>query len=98
MYDYLTKEGTSKSKDKRMAFGTLLKETLKSSSTTLRWIDGNQNLADVLTKMGVDETYMYKVLREAEWCLVQDRAAAASKVRKQAQRSVRKANGAEAKE
>ena len=41
---------------------------------------------------------MYKVLREAEWCLVQDRAAAASKARKQAQRSVRKANGAEAKE
>ena len=99
VYDYLTKEGTSKSKDKRMAIeGALLKETLRSASTTLRWIDGSRNIADVLTKMGVDKTYLYKVLREAVWCLVQDRAAAAGKARKQAQRSVRKADGAAAKE
>ena len=78
--------------------GALLKETLRSASTTLRWIDGSQNIADVLTKMGVDKTYLYKVLREAVWCLVQDRAAAAGKARKQAQRSVRKADGAAAKE
>ena len=99
MYDYLTKEGNSKSKDKRMAIeGALLKGTLQSPSTTLRWIDGSQNLADVLTKLGVDKTYLYKVLRAAEWSLVQDPAAAASKARKQAQRSIRKADGAETKE
>jgi hypothetical protein len=99
VYDYLTKEGTSKSKDKRMAIeGALLKETLRSASTTLRWIDGSQNIADVLTKMGVDKTYLFKVQREAVWCLVQDRAAAAGKARKQVQRSVRKADGAAAKE
>ena len=93
VYDYLTKEGTSMSKDKRMAIeGALLKETLRSPSTTLRWIDGSQNLADVLTKLGVDKSYLYRVLRAAEWSLVQDPAAAASKARKQAQRSVRKAD------
>ena len=53
VYDYLTKEGTSMSKDKRMAIeGALLKETLRSPCTTLRWIDGSQNLADVLTCLG----------------------------------------------
>jgi hypothetical protein len=93
VYDYLTKEGTSMSKDKRMAIeGALLKETLRSPSTTLRWIDGSQNLADVLTKLGVDKSYLFRVLRAAEWSLVQDPAAAASKARKQAQRSVRKAD------
>jgi hypothetical protein len=99
VYDYLTKKGTSESKDRRMVIElALLKETLRSSSATVRWIDGSQNFADMLRKMRVDKTYLCKVLREAEWCLVQDRAAAASKVRRQAQQPVRKANGAEAKE
>ena len=51
-HDYLTKEGTSMSEDKRMAIeGALLKETLRSPFTTLRRTDGSQNLADVLTKL-----------------------------------------------
>ncbi len=75
-----------------------LKETKRLQSTTLRWIDGSQNLADVLTKPGVDKSYLYRVLRAAEWSLVQDPSAAATKARKQAQRSVRKADGAAAKD
>jgi len=60
VYDYLTKEGTGKSKDKRMAIeGALLKEALRQDNVTLRWIGGSQNIADVLTKAGVDRTYLY---------------------------------------
>ena len=59
VYDYLTKEGTSMSKDKRMAIeGALLKETLRSPGTTLHWIDDSQNIADVLTKLAVDKAYL----------------------------------------
>ena len=94
MCDYLTKKGTSESKDRRMAIElALLKETLRSSSATVRWTDGIQSFADMLRKMRVDKTYLCKVLREAEWCFVQYRAAVASKLCRQAQQTVRKANG-----
>ena len=87
------------SKDKRMAIeGALLKETLRSPFTTLRWIDGSQNIADVLTKLSVDKAYLYKVLRSATWSLVQDPVAAALKQRKQVQRTVRKADQSGPKE
>ncbi|CAK0817009.1 unnamed protein product [Prorocentrum cordatum] len=91
VYDHLTKEGPTKSKDKRMAIeGALLREVLRCEHTHLRWIDGSQNIADVLTKLGVDKVYLYKVLREAKWSLVQDPAAAALKMRKSMQRASRK--------
>ncbi|CAK0904737.1 unnamed protein product [Prorocentrum cordatum] len=91
VYDHLTKEGSTKSKDKRMAIeGALLREGLRCENTHLRWIDGSQNIADVLTKLGVDKVYLYKVLREAKWSLVQDPAAAAFKMRKSVQRASRK--------
>ncbi|CAK0827114.1 unnamed protein product [Prorocentrum cordatum] len=62
VYDHLTKEGSAKSKDKRMAIeGALLREV-----------------------------YLYKVLREAKWSLVQDPAAAAIKMKKSMQRASRK--------
>jgi hypothetical protein len=94
VYEYLAKEGTSKSKDKRMAIEeALLKETLMMHGTTLHWIDGSQNIADALTKLGVDKTYLYRVLREAQWSVVQDPAAAAQKARKSQQRAVRKESG-----
>jgi len=91
VFDYCTKEGTSMSKDKRMAIeGALLREVLREPRTTLRWIDGSQNIADVLTKLGVDKTYLYKVQREAKWSLVQDPVAAAAKAQKAAKRTVRR--------
>ena len=87
VYDYLTKEGSSTSKDKRMAIeGALLKETLREEGATLRWVDTSQNVADVLTKLQVDKSYLYKVLREAQWSLVQDQAAAKAKAAKAAKR------------
>ncbi|CAK0891172.1 unnamed protein product [Prorocentrum cordatum] len=91
VYDHLTKEGSAKSKDERMAIeGALLREVLRCENTHLRWIDGSQNIADVLTKLGVDKVYLYKVLREAKWSLVQDPAAAAIKMEKSMQRASRK--------
>ncbi|CAK0848557.1 unnamed protein product, partial [Prorocentrum cordatum] len=91
VYDHLTKGGSAKSKDKRMAIeGALLREVLRCENTHLRWIDGSQNIADVLTKLGVDKVYLHKVLREAKWSLVQDPAAAAIKMRKSMQRASRK--------
>ena len=91
VYDYLVKEGTGMSKDKRMAIeGALLRETLREENTTLRWVDGSQNIADVLTKLGVDKTYLYKVMRAAQWSLVQDPAAARAKEAKAKSRSVRR--------
>ena len=91
VYDYLTKEGGAASKDKRMAIeGALLKETLRQEGAVLRWVDGSQNIADVLTKLGVDKTYLYKVLREARWTLVQDPVAAEAKRQKAEKRGVRK--------
>ena len=91
VYDYLTREGSSMSKDKRMDIeGALLKDTLKDEKAMLRWIDGSQNIADVLTKLGVDKTYLYKVLRECRWSLVQDPAAAEAKRQKAEKRSQRK--------
>eukprot|EP00959_Pyramimonas_sp_CCMP1952_P113554 2373546-Pyramimonas_sp.AAC.1 len=55
VYHYLSKEGSGLSRDKRMAIeGALLKEALRQSNTELRWVDGMQNLSDILTKEGVD--------------------------------------------
>ncbi|CAK0789613.1 unnamed protein product [Prorocentrum cordatum] len=91
VYDRLTKEGSTKSKDKRMAIeGALLREVLRCEDTRLRWIDGSQNIADVLAKLGVGKVYLYKVPREAKWRSVQGPAAAALKMRKSMQRASRK--------
>lgn len=50
VFDYLTKDSTSTSSDKRMAIeGALLRETVKRPGASVRWIDGMQNIADVLT-------------------------------------------------
>ncbi len=61
---------------------------------TLHWIDGGQNIADALTRLGVDKTHLYRVLRAAHWSLAQDPAAAAQKARKSQQGAVHKADGA----
>ena len=57
----------------------------------MRRIDGAQNIADVLTKIGVDKSYVYKELREARWFFVQDSAAAALKLQMSGQVAARKA-------
>lgn len=80
VYDHLTKESVSASKDKRMAIeAALRRETLSKPTAHLWWIDGSQNVADVLTKLNVDESYFLEFLRTATWTLVQDPLAAAAK-------------------
>eukprot|EP00959_Pyramimonas_sp_CCMP1952_P453658 9468585-Pyramimonas_sp.AAC.1 len=76
VHDYLTKEGSGLSRDKRMAIeGALLKEALRQPNTTLRWVDGLQNLADILTKEGVDLDYFRHYLRTNQITIQQDQAA-----------------------
>lgn len=60
----------------------LLRETLSKPSTHQRWIDGSQNLADVLTKLNVDESYFLDFMRTAKWTLTQNPLAAAAKEKK----------------
>ena len=99
VYDYLTKDGTGTSKDKRMAIeGALLKEVLRQKGATLRWVDGSQNIADVLTKLGVDKAYLYKVMRDARWSLVQDQAASRAKAAKAEKRSTNRKEKGEQKD
>ena len=91
VYDYLTKDGTSQSKDKRMAIeGALLRETMRQPGASARWIDGLQNIADVLTKIGADKVYFWKTMRDSRFSLVQDAGCAAIKETKRAQRAARK--------
>ena len=83
VYDYLTKEGTGHARDRRMAIeGALLKEALQREKAVLRWIDGTQNIADILTKIGVDKTYLKHVLNTGIWTLVQHKEAALMKEKK----------------
>jgi len=91
VYDYLTKEGSSLSRDKRMAIeGALLKEALRQPNTFLRWIDGLQNIADILTKEGADLEYFRLFLRTGTFTLVQDLIAERIKEKKRAQRASRR--------
>jgi hypothetical protein len=91
VYDYLTKDGTSQSKDKRMAIeGALLRETMRQPNASARWIDGLQNIADVLTKIGADKGYFWKIMKDSRFSLVQDAGCAAIKEVKRAQRAARK--------
>ncbi|CAK0807109.1 unnamed protein product [Prorocentrum cordatum] len=91
VHDYLTKEGSGLSRDKRMAIeGALLKEALRQPNTTLRWVDGLQNLADILTKEGVDLDYFRHYLRTNQITIQQDQAAVKIKEKKRSQRAARK--------
>ena len=51
VYDYLQKDATSSSSGKRMAIeGALLRETVRRPGAHVKWIDGMQNIANVVTK------------------------------------------------
>jgi hypothetical protein len=92
VYDYLQKDGSGHSSDKRMAIeGALLKETIRRPLASVRWIDGLQNISDILTKALADKTYFRIVLKEAMFTLVQDKYSADVKEKKKKQRDARKA-------
>ncbi len=91
VYDYLQKESSSTSSDKRMAIeGALLRETVRRPAAHFRWIDGEQNIADILTKANTDKTSLFEYLRDGKLCLVQTERNRKSKEKKREQRKSRK--------
>ena len=90
VYDYLQKDGTSTSTDKRMAIeGALLRETVRQPNASVRWIDGMQNIADVLTKAGARKDVLRKYLRDGYLSLTQTEENKRLKEAKRAERSRR---------
>ena len=56
VFGYLQKDATSTSSDKRMAIeGALLREVVRKPGACTRWIDGQQNVSNVLTKAGAEK-------------------------------------------
>lgn len=91
VYDYLHRDSTSTSSDKRMAIeGALLRETVRRPGAEVKWIDGEQNLADILTKPRVDRALLMDYMRTGMISLVQTEQNRQSKEKKRAQRQARK--------
>ena len=92
VFDYLHKEACSTSSDKRMAIeGALLRETVRKEGADVRWIDGQQNMANVLTKVNTDKTILNQFLRDGLFSLIQTDANRQQKLKQQIQRKARKA-------
>ena len=99
VFDYVTLEGTSHSRDKRMAIeGALLREAMAQPRTSLKWVDGSQNLADIVTKDHCDLDYFKQHLASNDITWKQSQAAADMKAKKASQRSKRKEAQKEEKE
>ena len=93
VYDHLAKDAlsTSTGTDKRMAIeGALLRETVKRPGASVRWIDGVQNIADVLTKANVDKSLLHQFIKTGRLSLVQTEQNKALKEKKQQERLNRK--------
>ena len=91
VYDYLAKDASSTSTDKRMAIeGALLRETVKRPGASVRWIDGMQNIADVLTKANVDKSLLHQFIKSGRLSLIQTEQNRALKEKKQQERLNRK--------
>ena len=87
VFDYLSKDATSTSSDKRMAIeGALLKETVRRPGAHVRWIDGQQNMANILTKAGADKEVLLNFLKDGYFSLVQTEA---NRLQKEKQRNCR---------
>ena len=72
VYDYLQKDATSTSTDKRMAIeGALLRETCRKPRSHVKWIDGLQNIANVLTKHNAEKDTLRQFLRDGMMSLQQ---------------------------
>eukprot|EP00439_Symbiodinium_sp_Y106_P022669 s217_g2.t2 len=91
VYDYLEKDSHSTSSDRRMAIeGALLRETVKRPRAHVRWIDGMQNMADVLTKANADKEVLRQYLKDGVVSLVQTDANRLLKEKKRGERQKRK--------
>ena len=90
VYDYLQKDATSTSTDKRMAIeGALLRETVRQPGAAVRWIDGMQNIADVLTKSNAEKDTLRDFMRNGMTSLVQTEKNKALKEKKRLERQRR---------
>ena len=90
VYDCLQKDATSTSTDKRMAIeGALLRETIRQPNTWVRWIDGMQNVANVLTKANAEKETLREFPKEGMMSLVQSEANRKLKEKKRLQRQKR---------
>ena len=90
VFDYLHKDATSTSTDKRMAIeGALLRETVRQPNAEVRWIDGQQNISNVLTKANAEKETLKEFLREGKTTLVQSELNKEVKERKRMQRQRR---------
>ena len=63
---------------------------VKKPGAFVRWIDGMQNIADVLTKAGADKTLLHEFMKTGKLCLVQTDQNRALKEQKQRERQKRK--------
>ncbi|CAE7715141.1 RE1 [Symbiodinium necroappetens] len=91
VFDYLQKDSTSTSSDKRMAIeGALLRETVRKPRAHVRWIDGMQNIADVLTKAQADKSILRQFMRDGLLCLTQTEENFQLKEKKRLERQGRK--------
>ena len=70
--------------------GALLRETVRQPNAKVRWIDGMQNIANVLTKANTDKTVLQEFLRSGMMTLVQTEENRQLKEKKRLQRQARK--------
>ena len=90
VFDYLQRDANSTSSDKRMAIeGALLRETVRRENAHVRWIDGMQNVADVLTKSNADKDILKAFLKDGMMSLVQTEANKVLKEKKRGERQRR---------
>ena len=91
VFDYLEKDANSTSSDKRMAIeGALLRETVRKPRSHVRWIDGQQNIANVLTKAGAEKDTLRAFLRDGILSLSQTEENQRLKERKRQERQLRR--------
>ena len=91
VYDYLQRDSASTSSDKRMAIeGALLRETVRRPRAFARWVDGLQNIGDVLTKATADKTVLKQFMRDGLLSLVQTEENFQIKEKKRLERKNRK--------
>ena len=84
VFDYLHKDATSTSTDKRMAIeAALLRETVCQSNADVRWLDGQLNISNVLTKANAEKETLREFLKAGKTTLK-----AKDKKRKQRQKRV----------
>ena len=75
VFDYLHKDATSTSTDKRMAIeAALLRETVCQSNADVRWLDGQLNISNVLTKANAEKETLREFLKAGKTTLKAIRA------------------------